>query len=381
MTSAVPPALEVSAQSSAQSGIRVNMRLGDSAPKRRSWVGIYRQIEDLSGNPIRGERVADGRTDDAGTVFFALPPGVYAVQLGDYVGATWGSEYGYGVKANQVTVLTLTMGKLQIGVVDADGKAVSRRWTGVYTQISDISGNPIVTDRIADGRTDDTGSITYDLMPGVYGVGIGDIAGYPWGEPLNYAVLPGQTTRILVQLGRLTVGVRNADGKGLGGRWVGVYLQRADLNGNPISSDRILDGRTDTTGLIMWDLTAGKYTVAIRDVAGNVWGEEMNHEIASGQTTPIMLTLGRLAVGLKDADGKPVSNRWVGVYYQKRDATGTIGKGDRFLDGRTDNTGALTWDITAGRYVVEVEGYGTLSDVLIEAGKVTVTDGRTTAVR
>ena len=378
---ASPPALEVGQQPSDKSGIRVNLRFGDGAPKRGSWVGIYRQIEDLSGNPIKGERLADGRTDDAGTVFFPLPPDTYAVQLGDYAGSSWGNEYGYAVNGGQATVLSVTLGKLQIGVVDAGGKAVGGRWTGVYTQGSDISGNPIATDRIADGRTADTGGITYDLMPGTYGVGIGDIAGYAWGEALNHTVAPGQTAKILVQLGRLTVGVRDAEGKGLGGKWVGVHVQKPDLNGNPIYGDRILDGRTDNTGSITWDLTAGKYAVAIGDVAGNKWGEELNHEIVGGQTTPILLTLGRLAVGLKDADGKPISNRWVGVYYQKRDASGSIGKGDRFLDGRTDNAGALAWDITAGRYVVEVEGFDTLSDVAIESGKVTATDGKVAVIR
>lgn len=378
---ASPSALDVGQQASNKSGIRVNMRFGDGAPKRSSWAGIYRQIEDISGNPIKGERVADGRTDDAGTVFFPLPPGAYAVQLGDYVGSGWGSEYGYVVTSGQTTVLSVTLGKLQIGVVDAGGKAVSGRWTGVYLQRSDISGNPIVTDRIADGRTADIGSITYDLMPGIYGVGIGDISGYSWGEPLNHAVAPGQTAKILVQLGRLTVGVRDAEGRGLGGKWVGVHVQKPDLNGNPIYGDRILDGRTDNTGLIAWDLTVGKYAVVIGDVAGDKWGEELNHEIVSGQTTPILLTLGRLTVGLKDADGKPIGNRWVGVYYQKRDAGGSIGKGDRFLDGRTDNAGALAWDITAGRYIVEVEGLGALSDVVIESGKVTATDGKAAVTR
>lgn len=377
----IPPPLKVSQQPSDKSGLRVNIRYADGAPKRGSWVGIYRQIADVSGNPIKGDRLAEGRTDDAGTVFFALPAGTYSVQLGDYAGYNWGNEYDYIVSPGQAIVLTVTLGKLQIGVIDPDGKGVGGVWTGVYLQRTDVSGYPIRADRIGEARTTDTGAITYDLTPGLYGVGIGDIVGYGWGEELNHAVLPGQTTRVFVRLGRLIVGVRDADGKGLGGKWVGVHLQRADLNGNPIFGDRILEGRTDNTGAIAWSMTAGKYAVAIGDVAGNIWGEPLNHEVVPGQTTSILLTLGRLTVGLKDANGKPLGNRWVGVYYQKRGPDGSVSKGDRFLEGRTDNTGIIRWDVTAGNYIVEVEGVGSLTDVPIESGKTTTTDGKTVNVK
>jgi hypothetical protein len=377
----IPSPLKLSQQPADKSGIRVNMRYADGAPKRGSWVGIYRQIADVSGNAIKGDRLAEGRTDDAGTVFFALPAGTYSVQLGDYAGYSWGGEYNYIVSAGQTTVLTVTLGKLQIGVIDPDGKGAGGRWTGVYLQRTDVSGNPIRSDRIGEARTADTGSITYDLTPGQYGVGIGDIVGYGWGEELNYQVSPGQTTRVLIQLGRLAVGVRDADGKGLGGKWVGVHLQRADLNGNPIIADRVLEGRTDNTGAIAWSLTAGKYAVAIGDVAGNIWGEPLNHEVAPGQTTPILLTLGRLSIELKDADGKPLGGRWAGVYYQKKGPGGNVGKGDRFLEGRTDNTGVIRWDVTAGVYLVEVEGVGILTDVAVQPGRTTVTDGKTATLR
>ena len=171
-------------------GLKVIIKLADGTPKRRSWVGIYQQKTDISGNPIKGDRVTDGRTDDAGTVFFSLQPGTYAVALGDYAGYLWGNEYNYIVNQGQATVLSVTLGRLLIGVIDADEEPIEGRWTGVYLQKADISGNPIKGDRIADGRTDNTGGIVYDLTPGLYTVGIGDISGYVWGEELNHAMLP-----------------------------------------------------------------------------------------------------------------------------------------------------------------------------------------------
>jgi len=377
----IPSSVQVTQQPSTESGIRVNIKLADGTPKRRSWVGVYHQKADISGNPIKGDRITDGRTDDSGTVFFPLQPGTYAVSLGDYTGYLWGNEFNYTVSQGQATVLSVTLGRLLIGVIDADGRPMERRWTGIHLQKADISGNPIKGDRITDGRTDNTGGIVYDLSPGVYAVGIGDISGYVWGEELNHAVLPGQTTRILVQLGRLTVGVRNVEGQPVSRRWVGVYLQKQDVDGNPVKGDRILDGRTDDTGVIWWNITAGRYAVEIRDVAGDVWGEELNHEIKGGETTQIILTLGRLTVALKDPAGSPIVNRWVGVYYQEKDGGGNIVKGDRFLDGRTDNTGVISWDITAGNYVVEIQDIATLLDVPIRSGAITVTDGNTITSR
>jgi hypothetical protein len=377
----IPSPLKVSQQPSDKTGIRVNMLYADRTPKRSSWVGVYRQIVDVSGNPIKGERLAEGRTDDAGTVFFPLPVGTYSLKLGDYAGYGWGNEYDYAVSAGQATVLTVTFGKLQIGVIDPDGKGVGDRRTGVYLQAADVTGNPVPAERIGDARTADTGSITYDLTPGLYGVAIGDITGYGWGEELNHAVLPGETTKVLVQLGRLTVGVRDAEGKGLGGKPVSVYRQKTDLNGAPMFGDRILEGRTDTTGGIAWSVTAGTYAVAIGDISGSLWGEPLNHDVTSGRNTSILVTLGRLSVGLRDVDGKPIGGRLVGLSYQKKGLGGSIGKGDRFLEGRTDNTGVIRWDVTAGSYVLDVEGIGTLTDLPIEPGKTTNTDGKTADVR
>jgi hypothetical protein len=367
--------LRVSTEASGQSGIRVEIKYADGAPKNSSWVGIYQQDTDVSGNPVRGQRLADSRTDDTGARFFDLDPGVYAVALGDLAGDSWGSEFNYTVNAGQVTVLSLTLSQLVIGVRNADGQGLQGRWTGVYLQKPDVSGNPVKGDRVADGRTDGTGAIVYNLTPGLYAVEVRDIAGDLWGDEMNHPLPSGQQAKIVVTLGRLTVGVKDADGQPVSGRWVGVYYQKKDLEGNSVKGDRFLDERTDNTGLISWDVTAGSYAVEIRDVLGNIWGEEMNHQVNSGETSKVILTLGRLTVGLKDAEGNPIQSRWVGVYYQDLDVSGNPAKGQRFADGRTDNTGLVSWNLTAGRYVVEVEKVGTLLDVPIQPGVTTTTDG------
>lgn len=255
------------------------------------------------------------------------------------------------------------------------------KWTGVYLQKPDVSGNPVKGDRVASGRTDNTGTVIYNLTPGIYAVEIGDIAGNLWGDEANHFVVSGERTTILVTLGRLTVGVKNADGQPVSDRWVGVYFQEKDLEGQQIKGDRFLSGRTDNAGLISWDITAGTYAVEIGDIRGNIWGEELNHIVNSGERTAIVLTLGRLTVGLKDAGGKPIEGRYVAVYYQERDVSGNPIQGNRFASGRTDNRGLISWDLTAGNYVVEVEKVGMLPDVPIQAGVTTFTDGVSVTTR
>ena len=373
--------LHVSAEASGQSGIRVEIRYAEGSPKRNSWVGVYRQKTDVSGNPVKDDRVASGRTDDTGAIFFALEPDTYAVELGDMTGYGWGNEFNYAVNGGQVTVLSLTLAQLVIGVRNADGLAVEGRWTGIYWQKPDVSGNPVKGDRVASGRTDNTGTIVYNLTPGIYAAEIGDIAGNLWGDEMNHPVVSGGQTTILVTLGRLTVGVKNADDQPVAGRWVGIYYQEKDLEGNPVKGDRFQSGRTDNAGLVSWDVTAGTYAVEIGDIQGNLWGDELNHVVNSGENNVIVLTLGRLTVGLKDVGGSPIEGRWVGIYYQERDLGGNPIQGDRFASGRTDNTGLVSWDLTAGDYVVEVEDVNTLLEVPVGSGATTFTDGVSISTR
>jgi hypothetical protein len=84
--------------------------------------------------------------------------------------------------------------------------------------------------------------------------------------------------------------------------------------------------------------------------------------------------LGRLVVGLIDADGDPIEGRRVTVYLQGRDAGGKAIVGDRVRYRNTGNAGFATFDLTPGLYAVKVEDTYTY-DVPIEAGRVTSGDG------
>ena len=112
-----------------------------------------------------------------------------------------------------------------------------------------------------------------------------------------------------------------------------------------------------------------------------VWGWGVVPGVKGGEYAEISLAGGGLTGALKDRAGSASGDRGVGVYYQEKDGGGKIVRGDRFLDGRTDNTGVISWDITAGNYVVEIQDIATLLDVPIRSGAITVTDGNTITSR
>jgi hypothetical protein len=373
--------LRVSRAAAASGGIRVNVRLADGSAAKGIYVAIHSQKQDISGNPIAGDRVEYNRTGDTGSITFNLKPATYTVEIADIGGYVFGEKFNYQVSDRTITVLDVTLGRLRVGLKDADGKPLSGRYAAVSLQKTDISGNPVRGDRVAYDRTDNTGIIGFDITAGYYLMDIGDIAGYPWGEPYNWAVRAGETTSIILGLGRIRVGIKDAEGKGLGGKYVAVHFQKKDVDNNPILGDRITYERTDNTGSISFDLTAGAYAVQIGDLAGASWGESLNRVVQSSNTTSIVLSLGRLSVGLKGTDGKPLTGRYVALFHQKKDVAGNVIKGYQIVSDRTGTTGLLTWDLTAGNYVLEIEGFSPQLNVPVQSGKTTTNDGTRSTLR
>ncbi|OQY79809.1 MAG: hypothetical protein B6D41_22165 [Chloroflexi bacterium UTCFX4] len=263
---------------------------------------------------------------------------------------------------------------IRINVRYADGSPARDVYSEVYRQKQDVSGNPVRRDRIASGSTDNSGTKSFDVPPDTYVVAIG-LTGYLYGEQFNHQVQAG-TIRVLdVTLGQILVGVLDADSKAVQDRYVEIYKQKPDLSGNPVTDDRVASGSTDNTGAVQFNLTAGDYRVGIDGLAGDPWGELFNHRVTSGETNRIIVRLGRLTVGLKDASGKPIGDRYVQVFLQKRDVAGNISQGKRVSSGSTQNTGLLNLELTPGRYIVEVSDVGKLIDVPIESGRITYSDG------
>jgi hypothetical protein len=364
--------VKVSYEDSRASGIRVEYINADNNPMIDIAVNIHKQTVDVSNNPLHGDRVTWGYTDKSGSVFFELNPAIYAIGLGDNRGYLWGDQFNYVVQSGKITVVRITLGRLVIGLRNADGQPLNGFYTGAFKQDIDLLGNPVRGERARWDYTNSAGAVVFDLTPGIYTIEIGDLLGEVWGERMNHAVLPGQTRQILVTTGKLTVGIINADGQPVRDTWVGVYFQRSDVSGNPVLGDRFVTGYTSNTGAVSWDVTAGTYGINISGLNGYLWGDPLNHIVTSGQNTTILVELGRMVVGMKDGSGNPIQGKWIGVFYQRKDANGNITKGDRIYNNSTDNAGLVGFDLTPGDYIIEVDKR-TLN-VTVVPRKITFTD-------
>jgi hypothetical protein len=372
--------LRVSRVAAANSGIRVNVRLADGSALQRAYVRVRTQKQDVSGNPVMADSVDDGYVDNSGSRVFNLRPGTYAVEV-DVAGYPYGEQFNHTVTERMLTVLDITLGRMTLGVKDADGKPKTNQYVGVYLQKSDIGGNPIRGDEVASGYTDNTGAISFDLTAGYYCVEISGLHGYPWGAACDWRVVSGQTTSIIPTLGRVRVGIKDAEGKALAGKYVRIRFQKKDVNGNPTPGEEVVSGYTDNTGLVSFDVTAGVYAVEVSGLVGELWGDPLNHVVEAGKTHSILIALGRLTVGLKGADGKPITSRYAAVYLQKKDVAGNTIKSEQVANGYTDSAGLISWDLTAGNYVLEISSLGTQLNVPVQSGKTTINDGTRSTIR
>jgi hypothetical protein len=173
------------------------------------------------------------------------------------------------VNAGKTTQVTLSLSKLTVGFLYADNSIIKGQYVTVWTEKKDLAGNWVTANMVADGRTDNSGMVYFDLTPGYYVIG-SDFTGYNWGSAIdvngdsNIALQPGQQTQVVTKLGRITVGLIDSSGNVQEGKYVQFFIQRKSASGSQLGN-QIADGRTDNTGTIYIDLTPGKYAVKIGD--------------------------------------------------------------------------------------------------------------------
>ena len=281
-------------------------------------------------------------------------------------------------------------GKLIFSLRDGDGKPVAQKYFCIYSQKKDLSGKWVVDQRINCDGTDNTGSKGFDLDPAHYIVQ-SDLDGYNWGTSgdvkgqADVIVESGRTTQVTLSLSKLLVGFIRGDMSVISNKYVQVYTQKKDLANNWVMGDRVDSGNTDNSGAISFMLTPGYYIVS-SDLPGYNWGNEVdakgvtNVALQPGRSIQVVVGLGQLVVGLVDAGGQPLSNKYVKVSTQKKDASGKPSIKESVDSGNTDNSGQAIFNLTPGDYAVEV-GDQVIYNVSVISGKITTTNGSTFKVQ
>lgn len=166
----------------------------DNTPISNQRVRIYLQKQDLAGNwVVDGSSIIYGFTDNTGAVTFNLVPGHYIINS-NFNGYNWGNAYdlmgvaNFALPSGQVTNLIQHLGRLTVGLTDGSGSPLQGKRVSVFFQKQDVSNNTIMGDKVTYGYTDNTGTVSFDLTPGLYAVQIGDLITY------NVAIEAGKIT-------------------------------------------------------------------------------------------------------------------------------------------------------------------------------------------
>lgn len=161
----------------------------DGNPWENVDCQIFTEKKDVSGKSVVDNRVWNGHTDNTGTLYAWLTPGIYAVNV-DLRGYNWGDlsetlgQSSVVVQKGSTTSLFLEMGQIKFGLIDSSGEPRTNISIEVFTQKSDVNGNPVLDDRVWSGNTDNGGFTWVDLTEGFYAIEIDGIIFY--NIPVNW---------------------------------------------------------------------------------------------------------------------------------------------------------------------------------------------------
>jgi hypothetical protein len=271
---------------------------------------------------------------------------------------------------------------LKVVFLTPDSQPWENVYVEVYEQIADTSGNPSRGSRVKSSSINRQGEIDFELQSGVYAVCPSENRGYGWTENdciYNIQVAANNLTIVKFQGGQIEFAIVDANGKPWENVYFEVYTQKQDVNGNPVTANRVWSGSTANTGIANVWLTPGLYAISL-DLRGYNWGGltdrrgEANIPVYKSNKTPLLIQMGQIIVGLTKSDGSPSANSYVEIYTQKNDVNNKSVTANRVWSGSTGNGGLAIIDLTQGLYAVKV-GDNTLYDIPVDWGKITQTDG------
>ena len=272
---------------------------------------------------------------------------------------------------------------LKVIMLNPDSAPWDGAWIDVFEQKTDAAGNPSRGREVEDGSINLQGELSLSLSDGMYAVCPPEL-GYGWtdnGCVYNVQVLSGSQTVVKLQPGKIEVTIMDAAGNPWDGVWADIYTQKQNAVGEPVTDYEVWDGSTGNTGTLNAWLTPGIYTVSM-DLQGYNWGEladkkgRANVAVNKGATTPVVVIMGQMVIGLVDSTGAPRQGAWVNIYTQKNDVNGKPVQDSRAWGGNTDNGGLAIVSLTEGLYAIELDSEF-LYNVPVNWSVITQTDGKT----
>lgn len=272
---------------------------------------------------------------------------------------------------------------LKIIALTPDSEPWNDAYFDIYEQKTDATGKPSKGGQVDYGRINLQGELIFDLNEGIYSICPPGM-GYGWtddGCVYNIQVVTGSQTVVKIQPGKIEVTIVDASGNPWNDIYGEIYTQKQNAVGKPVTDAQVWYGRTDNTGTSNAWLTPGIYAVKI-DLRGYNWGEladthgKANISVNKGTTTPVVITMGQVVIGLSNESREPLQDTYMEIYTQKNDVNGNPILDGQAWYGRTDNGGLATISLTEGLYALKI-GDNILYNLPVNWGVITRTDGKT----
>ncbi len=170
--------------------LTVGIRYADGQPADK-YITVYLQESNVSGQAVEGRQASGGWCGDDGLITFPLTPGVYALAISNIDGYGIEDRFNHQLPGGGLYHATITLGRLVVETWNPDGSLAPNTYTQIFSLTQDAAGNTILGQRLANGRSDNTGQAIFNLTPGLYGIAYGDNI-----EFIDVPVQPGQTTII-----------------------------------------------------------------------------------------------------------------------------------------------------------------------------------------
>jgi hypothetical protein len=188
-------------------------------------------------------------------------------------------------------------------------------------------------------------------------VAAGEYEQVPVGSGVEINLVDSATTELVVYLYK-------GDGTPITDKYVKVYTQKQDLSGKWVTDKSSGSGYTNNAGGITFKLDPGEYIVE-SDFNGYNWGTAGDVEgqasvpVQAGKQTQMVLRLGRISVGFVFGTDQVVTDKYVKIYTQELNISNQWVTRSSCGSGYTNNAGMITFNLTAGNYIIEsdFDGY------------------------
>lgn len=346
-------------------------------------IEIYKQEEDVDGNPILGTKIKDIVTDDYGKTILEYPEGLYAARI---LGANNEYEIFWDLEmdAEERSSYTLvpdsdwepTTGACEAQSTftlitrDLSNNPISGLRYELYTQSTDVDGLPQLNALKTSGQVDSSGKGQYTFNPDPrkkYAIKIYDknakVGDFIYYNELQFTC--GESKTIEKRLPAFKVILRDGGNELRKNYAFSMYTQKFDADDKPIKERQDLVGSMNTgeSGVSVmylapdnsYDSTKnGTYVFTARGINSAEYNE-YDIVIKSNEDYTLEYVFSDVIIELKNGSGNVIKNKAISLHKRTTNLQGEYTLGTILKTVNTDENGEAKFEFPNGNYAVSIK--------------------------